>query len=73
MPSRSSGYAICRSLTGATALVLCGKTGEAPTLGPQEHDELIRMAVARSRGWIPVIAGAGANATPEIRAALPIT
>jgi 4-hydroxy-tetrahydrodipicolinate synthase len=48
---------------GATALVVCGTTGEAPTLGPHEHDELIRMAVARARGRIPVIAGAGANAT----------
>src|SRR6516165_5200888 len=48
---------------GATALIVCGTTGEAPTLRPQEHDELVRMAVARSRGRIPVIAGAGANAT----------
>jgi 4-hydroxy-tetrahydrodipicolinate synthase len=48
---------------GATALVVCGTTGEAPTLRPREHDELVRMAVARSRGRIPVIAGAGANAT----------
>ena len=48
---------------GATAMVVCGTTGEAPTLNPQEHADLIRMAVARSRGRIPVIAGAGANAT----------
>jgi 4-hydroxy-tetrahydrodipicolinate synthase len=48
---------------GATALVVCGTTGEAPTLSPGEHSELIRIAVARSRGRIPVIAGAGANAT----------
>jgi 4-hydroxy-tetrahydrodipicolinate synthase len=48
---------------GATALVVGGTTGEAPTLSSQEHDDLIRIAVARSRGRIPVIAGAGANAT----------
>jgi 4-hydroxy-tetrahydrodipicolinate synthase len=48
---------------GATALIVCGTTGEAPTLSPQEHKNLIRTAVARSRGRIPVIAGAGANAT----------
>jgi 4-hydroxy-tetrahydrodipicolinate synthase len=48
---------------GATALVVAGTTGEAPTLNPSEHGELIRIAVARSRGRIPVIAGAGANAT----------
>ena len=27
---------------GATALVVCGTTGEAPTLSPAEHRELIR-------------------------------
>ncbi len=48
---------------GATALVVCGTTGEAPTLSPQEHKSLIRIAAARARGRIPVIAGAGANAT----------
>src|SRR4029077_13337077 len=48
---------------GATALVVCGTTGEAPTLSPAEHRELIRIAVAQARGRIPVIAGAGANAT----------
>jgi 4-hydroxy-tetrahydrodipicolinate synthase len=50
-------------VNGATALVVCGTTGEAPTLSPKEHTELIRIAVAVSRGRIPVIAGAGANAT----------
>jgi 4-hydroxy-tetrahydrodipicolinate synthase len=48
---------------GATALVVFGTTGEAPTLSPAEHRDLIRMAVSVSRGRIPVIAGAGANAT----------
>jgi 4-hydroxy-tetrahydrodipicolinate synthase len=48
---------------GATALVVCGTTGEAPTLSPEEHKHLIRIAVAQARCRIPVIAGAGANAT----------
>lgn len=48
---------------GATALVVCGTTGEAPTLSPAEHKDLIRIAVALSRGRVPVIAGAGANST----------
>jgi 4-hydroxy-tetrahydrodipicolinate synthase len=48
---------------GATALVVCGTTGEAPTLRPAEHRTLIRMAVGVSRGRIPVIAGAGSNST----------
>jgi 4-hydroxy-tetrahydrodipicolinate synthase len=48
---------------GATALVVCGTTGEAPTLSPEEHRTIIRIAVSQARGRIPVIAGAGSNAT----------
>ena len=48
---------------GATALVVCGTTGEAPTLSRAEHDTLIRSAVGVARGQIPVIAGAGSNST----------
>ena len=48
---------------GATALVVCGTTGEAPTLRPAEHHVLVRIAVDVARGRVPVIAGAGCNAT----------
>lgn len=48
---------------GATALVVCGTTGEAPTLSPGEHDRIIRVAVGVSSGGVPVIAGAGSNST----------
>jgi 4-hydroxy-tetrahydrodipicolinate synthase len=48
---------------GATALVVCGTTGEAPTLTPAEHRELIRIAADVSHGCVPVIAGAGSNST----------
>ena len=48
---------------GATALVVCGTTGEAPTLTPAEHRELVRIAVVVARGRVPVVAGAGSNAT----------
>jgi 4-hydroxy-tetrahydrodipicolinate synthase len=48
---------------GTTALVVCGTTGEAPTLNPAEHDTLIRSAVGVARGRAPVIAGAGSNST----------
>lgn len=48
---------------GATALVVGGTTGEAPTLTPVEHRALIRIAVGVSRGQVPVIAGAGSNST----------
>ena len=48
---------------GATALVVCGTTGEAPTLTPAEHRKLVWLAVKVARGRVPVIAGAGSNAT----------
>jgi 4-hydroxy-tetrahydrodipicolinate synthase len=48
---------------GATALVVCGTTGEAPTLDRAEHDRIVRIAVGVTRGRVPVIAGAGSNAT----------
>src|ERR1035437_3021495 len=46
---------------GATALVVCGTTGEAPTLRPAEPTTLVQIAVAVARGRAPVIAGAGSN------------
>jgi len=48
---------------GATALVVCGTTGESANLIDAEHRELIRIAVRISGGRVPVIAGAGSNAT----------
>src|SRR5580704_7753722 len=50
---------------GATALVVCGTTGEAPTLSRAEHERIVRMAVGVARGRVPVIAGAGSNATSQ--------
>jgi 4-hydroxy-tetrahydrodipicolinate synthase len=50
-------------MSGATALVVCGTTGEAPNLTVSEYCELIRIAVRVSRVRVPVIAGAGSNAT----------
>lgn len=48
---------------GASALVVGGTTGEAPTLSKDEHRALIEIAVRVTRGRIPVIAGAGSNST----------
>ena len=48
---------------GTDALIVCGTTGEAPTLKMEEHLEAIRVAVARAAGRIPVIAGTGSNDT----------
>lgn len=48
---------------GTDALIICGTTGEAPTLPIEEHQALIRFAVEQAKGRIPVIAGAGSNDT----------
>ena len=50
---------------GATALVVCGTTGEASTLNRAEHASIVRAAVRASHGRIPVIAGAGSNSTSQ--------
>ena len=41
---------------GTDALIVCGTSGEAPTLEDQEHLEAIRFAAAVTKGRIPVIA-----------------
>src|SRR5215472_2330387 len=50
---------------GAMALVVCGTTGEAPTLDRREHEMVVRIAVAVAHGRVPVIAGAGSNSTSQ--------
>ena len=61
----SSDSAKCKSIDGATALVVCGTTGEAPTLTPAEHNRIVRIAVEVAHGRVPVIAGAGSNSTSQ--------
>ena len=48
---------------GTDALIVCGTSGEAPTLDDPEHLEAIRFAVEQTRGRIPVVAGTGSNNT----------
>jgi 4-hydroxy-tetrahydrodipicolinate synthase len=50
---------------GTNAIVAVGTTGESATVDPQEHVELLRVAVEAARGRVKVIAGAGANSTRE--------
>jgi 4-hydroxy-tetrahydrodipicolinate synthase len=50
---------------GASALVVCGTTGEAPNLSRAEHTAIVRTAVEVARGRVPVIAGAGSNSTAQ--------
>lgn len=48
---------------GSTALVVCGTTGEAATLTPEEQFRVVRVCVEQAKGRVPVIAGAGSNDT----------
>ncbi len=48
---------------GSHALVPCGTTGESATLSFEEHVRVVRLCVEAAAGRVPVIAGAGSNAT----------
>lgn len=48
---------------GVHGLVVCGTTGETPTLTAEEWGDLIRAGVATSKGAAPVVAGVGTNDT----------
>lgn len=48
---------------GTDAIVICGTTGEASTMYDDEHKAIIKFAVEKVNGRVPVIAGAGSNHT----------
>lgn len=48
---------------GIDALVICGTTGESATLSDGEHREILKYALAKSGGRVPMIAGTGSNDT----------
>ena len=50
---------------GTSGIVVVGTTGESPTVDYDEHCLLIRTAVEKVAGRVPVIAGTGANSTRE--------
>ncbi|HLU67065.1 MAG TPA: 4-hydroxy-tetrahydrodipicolinate synthase [Kofleriaceae bacterium] len=50
---------------GINGLVAVGTTGESATLSMTEHVAVIRHVVKVTGGRVPVVAGAGANATAE--------
>ena len=50
---------------GTDAILVCGTTGESPTLTFEEHEKVIEFAVKKASGRIKVIAGTGGNATHE--------
>ncbi len=50
---------------GIHGLVPAGTTGETSTLNHDEHRRVVELCVQTARGRVPVIAGAGSNATAE--------
>lgn len=48
---------------GIDALVIAGTTGEASTLTDEEHKQLLKFAVEKVAGRVPLIAGTGSNDT----------
>ncbi len=48
---------------GIDAIVACGTTGEGSTLTDEEHRDVIKYAVEKVDGRVPVIAGTGSNDT----------
>jgi 4-hydroxy-tetrahydrodipicolinate synthase len=50
---------------GTNVICVVGTTGESPTVTVDEHCEIIRIAVEQAKGRVPIMAGAGANATAE--------
>lgn len=50
---------------GTAGLIPVGTTGESPTLSHDEHKRVVEMCIEEAAGQVPVIAGAGSNATAE--------
>jgi 4-hydroxy-tetrahydrodipicolinate synthase len=50
---------------GTHGLVPVGTTGESPTLSHAEHGRVVELVIEAAAGRVPVIAGAGSNATAE--------
>ncbi len=71
----SVNYAVAEQLAldlvahGTDTLVLCGTTGESPTLSWEEEFELFRVIIAAVGDRAKVMAGTGSNSTQEAIAA----
>ncbi len=52
-------------VNGSDSIVVCGTTGESPTLTASEKASLLSFVVEKVNKRIPVIAGTGSNSTSE--------
>lgn len=53
---------------GTDALIVCGSTGEAATMSPEEQRRAIEVVVEENAGKLPVIAGCGGSDTAQVAA-----
>jgi 4-hydroxy-tetrahydrodipicolinate synthase len=51
--------------SGTDGIVVCGTTGETPTLSDAEDAQMIERCVKKVNGRVPVIAGTGSNSTAD--------
>jgi 4-hydroxy-tetrahydrodipicolinate synthase len=50
---------------GTNVLLACGTTGESATMSHEEHHRVMDIVISQANGRVPVICGAGSNATHE--------
>jgi 4-hydroxy-tetrahydrodipicolinate synthase len=50
---------------GTHGLVVCGTTGESPTLSHDEHKRVVELCIEAANRRVPVVAGTGSNSTLE--------
>lgn len=51
---------------GTDALIVCGSTGEAATMTPDEQEQAVSVVVAEAAGAVPVVAGCGGSDTAAV-------
>lgn len=52
---------------GTDALIICGSTGEAATMNPEEQAIAVAAAVAAANDRIPIVAGCGGSDTRQVK------
>ncbi|HEV7346347.1 MAG TPA: 4-hydroxy-tetrahydrodipicolinate synthase [Devosia sp.] len=60
-----AGFVDWQIAQGSHGLVPVGTTGESPTVSHQEHRRVVEICVEVANKRVPVVAGAGSNATAE--------
>ncbi|MCX6282577.1 MAG: 4-hydroxy-tetrahydrodipicolinate synthase [Bacteroidetes bacterium] len=55
---------------GCEFIVVLGTTGESPVIEKQEKAELIKFAVGKNSGRVPLVVGIGGNSTSEVISAI---